>query len=62
MRAEALDLGIDSLFENHLLIFFELFTVFQTLVLVLIDALTSQAGTFNHGTNLLLGNRSSIAS
>ena len=34
-------LGVNPLFEDELLVFFELFTVFQALVLVLTDHLTT---------------------
>jgi hypothetical protein len=33
--------GVNPLFEDELLVFFELFTVFQALVLILTDHLTT---------------------
>lgn len=47
-------LGINSLFENQLLVLFELVTVFQALVLVLADQFTTYARAFAHGSNLPL--------
>ena len=36
-----LNLGVNTLFEDELLVFFELLTIFQALVLVLTDHLTT---------------------
>ena len=47
-----LDFGVNSLFENQLLILFELVTVFQALVLVLADQFTSYARALAHGSVL----------
>ena len=44
--------GVDPLFENQLLVLFELVTVFQALVLVLADQFTSNARALAHGFGL----------
>ena len=47
-----LDFGVNSLFENQLLVLFELVTVFQALVLVLANQFTTYARAFAHGSVL----------
>ena len=46
--------GVNPLFENQLLVLFELVTVFQALVLVLADQFTSYARALAHGSVLPL--------
>jgi hypothetical protein len=53
----SLYLGIDSLFEDNLLVFLELITVFKALVFILADQLTTYARALYHCTvpPLLIG-------